>query len=486
MSAYKHGAFAEMGKSIEQVTPEGVATTPVYVGAAPLHQKADYSGLINKPVLIRSYAEFVSKFGWSYDFATFGLCEAAYSHFANKIQAIGPIVIINVFDPAVKVAAEATTASVTIANGQGAINDALCALSTISISDKVLGTDYTVSYLSDGTGVTIKALTTLASPVSVSYKQAQPEALSAADIIGSVTNEDKTGLEAIAYVYPELNLVPTDIGAPGWSKSPDIYGAMVRVAQKINGHWYAFVWADLPADETTKTIAQAVTKKAADGYTSELSSPCWPMVLSSGRLVHLSTVALAMQQLQDYLNDNVPSDTTSNTTADISGQARLGTDGAAVKLSFDQQEANVLNAAGIKTAVNWAGWRIWGGHTGAYSADGDVDPRSIFDSGIRMMLYIMNTFQETYGTVIDRKMNRSLVDTIVNGFNAWLDRLKSAGEILDGEIIFDQTENPTSDMVEGDFKFNVAVTTAPQAKSLTAVVSYTDAGLTALFGGEEE
>lgn len=484
MSEYKHGAFAELGKSVEQVSPEGVATTPVYIGAAPLHQKADYTGLINKPVLIRSYAEFVSKFGWSYDFATYGLCEAVYCHFSNKIQAIGPIVVINVFDPETMADTEETTLSVAMANGQGMVNDDLCVLNTISITGKTLGTDYTTAFLSDGSGAVIRAITTLPSPVSVSYKKALAGAITKTDIIGGVTDEDKTGLEAIAYIYPELNLVPTDIAAPGWSKTEDVYSAMVRIAQKINGHWYAFVWADLPADESTKTITQAVSKKESAGYTSELSSPCWPMVLSSGRPVHLSTVALAMQQLQDYLNDNVPSNTTSNTAADVSAQIRLNGSGEPVKLSFDQQEANNLNAAGIKTAINWAGWRIWGGHTGAYSSGSDVDPRSIFDSGIRMMLYIMNTFQSSYGSVIDKKMNRSLVDTIVNGFNAWLDRLKSAGEILAGEIVFDQTANPTSDMVEGDFRFDVATTTAPQAKSLTAVVSYTDAGLTALFGGE--
>lgn len=484
--SYKHGAFAELGQSIQQVSPDGVATTPVYIGLAPLHQKADYAGLINKPILIRSYAEFVSKFGWSYDFATFGLCEAVFCHFLNKIQAIGPIVVINVFDPASDIATEDTTASVTIANGQGTICDPLCALQTIAITGKDKGTDYTTTYASDGTGVIIKAITPLSSPVTVTYKKAAPANVVASDIIGGVSGEDKTGLEAIAYIYPELNIIPTDIAAPGWSDNPDVYAALVRAAQKINGHWYAFLWVDLPADEATKTIAGAIAKKAADGYTSELSTPCWPMALSNGRLIHLATMALAMQQRQDYLNQNVPSNTTSNTAVDIAGQARHAADGKIVRLSFDQQEANTLNAAGIKTAINWGGWRIWGGHTGAFVDGDDVDPRSIFDSGVRMMLFLMNTFQETYGSVIDKRMNRSLVDTIVNGFNAWLDRLKSSGEILAGEIVFDQTANPTSDMVEGDFKFNVAVTTAPQAKSLTATVSYTDEGLTALFGGEEQ
>ena len=124
------------------------------------------------------------------------------------------------------------------------------------------------------------------------------------------------------------------------------------------------------------------------------------------------------------------------------------------------------------------------GRQGAYSG-ADNDPRSIFDSSMRMLFYILNTFQRTYGPEVDSSMTRQKIDTILNSFQEWLDMLTARGKILGATIQFDPAANPTSDMIEGNFRFDIPVTTAPQAKSITAWVAYTTEGLSVLLEGGE-
>ena len=155
-------------------------------------------------------------------------------------------------------------------------------------------------------------------------------------------------------------------------------------------------------------------------------------------------------------------------------------------IEYDQIQANELNSKGIRTATYWGGrWVLWGGHTGEYEYGKDMDKRNVFDCSVRMLQYIANTFQSRYGNLVDRPMNRAMVDTILNDMQEWLDVLMAQGKILHGLIGFEEASNPTSDIIEGDFVFDIATTTTPPGKSLTAKICYTSKGLNVLFGGEQ-
>lgn len=483
---YQHGAYGELGQSIGQLPPAGVATLPVYFGRAPVHQIRDYTGLVNQPILVSSFEDAVRKIGYSDNWEDFELCEAVYAHFKNAIGPIGPIVLVNVLDPATMKDAEPVTKDVAIVNKQGVIKNENIIIGTISIADKVFGTDYTAHYSADGSEVIIKDLTGGLGPtVSVTYNTVTPDSVTTSTIIGGITDEVRTGIQVVGLVYQNLNQIPTILAAPGWSDKKAVRDALVAASQKINGHWYAFVFTDIPADDDTNTIAKAITWKNTNGYNAECESPCWPLAANGDKVFHMSTLAVVTAQRTDYLQDNIPSDTPSNKRIDITGLVVKGAEGIS-SISYDQEQANQLNAVGIKTAIFWGGqWRLWGGHTGAYSYGADNDPRSIFDSSMRMLFYILNTFQRTYGPEVDSSMTRQKIDTILNGFQEWLDMLTARGKILGATIQFDPASNPTSDMIEGNFRFDIPVTTAPQAKSITAWVAYTTEGLSVLLEGGE-
>ncbi len=95
---YLHGVYGEQSPTQDSI-PIYAGTLPVYIGTAPVEQLTDRSGAVNTPVLINGFDDAKAKIGYSDNWGKYTLCEAVYAHFKNKIGSIGPIAVINVFDP---------------------------------------------------------------------------------------------------------------------------------------------------------------------------------------------------------------------------------------------------------------------------------------------------------------------------------------------------------------------------------------------------
>jgi phage tail sheath protein FI len=473
---YKHGIYGEQVPTTDTLPPSGVATLPVYIGTAPVHQLSDPAVAVNVPIIVNSYEDAKAKVGYSDDWGTFTLCEVVYAHFKNRIQPMGPIVLINVMDPLVHVTAD--TASVSITNGVGYLDEPT-PLDSIEIALKVKGTDYTVEHTADGR-VKFTALTTLDNPSDVTFDRMDVTKVLDTDIIGGNTNGTRTGLSVVELIYQTSNQIPTIIAAPGWSQTKEIKEAMVTASQKINGHWDTLVVADINS-QTTLTISDAIAWKATNGYTDIGLKVGWPKAKSAGKLFWASTLITLRMQQTDYANDNVPFVSPSNKQVDT--MSTMLTDGT--DITFDETEANELNKNGITTFNFRSGiWVLWGPHCANYEYGADIDPKNVFDASIRTMMYLTNGFQVRYMSDVDGPLNRSVVDTILNDAGTWLNSLIADGKLLYGQIVFNETSNPSSSIVEGEFKFDVQTTTTPVAKSLTFSVQYTTAGISTLFGGE--
>lgn len=474
---YKHGVYGSLAQSTDTLPPSGVGTLPVYIGTAPVQQLANPAAAVNVPIVINTFDDAVAKIGYSDDWETFTLCEPVYAHFKNRVQPIGPIIVINVLDPAVH--SNVSTKSITSLNGVGYISEP-AVLSTIAITGKSRGTDFEVTYLPDGR-VKIYALPTktLDNPVSVTYNKVDIAEVTEADVIGGNISGVRTGISVTDLIYQTLNQVPTILAAPGWSHRKLVKEALITRGTKINGHWDAIVLADVPSSEETDTIAEAIAWKEANGYTDTPLKVAWPKGSMAGRTFWGSTLMGVRIQQTDYANDNVPFESPSNKQVDIS--STVLEDGSTV--SFDELQANELNAAGITTFNFRDGvWVLWGPHNANYIYGVDVDPENVFDASIRMLRYLTNSFQQRYGRDVDDPLNRSKVDTILNDSGMWLNGLIADGKLISGAIAFNETSNPTSSIVEGDFIFDILTTTTPVAKSLTFRVRYTTEGLIALYG----
>jgi phage tail sheath protein FI len=489
---YLYGAYGHIGETTARSAVQA-GTVPVYIGIAPVNLVRGFAtkGIINAPVKVSNMPDAQNQLGYSKDWAGFTLCEAFAAHFNNPLGNIGPIYVINVLDPATMKSALPKTVNLVFKAGRAEFESDKIILDTFDIADKAEGTDFAISYNFNKGTVVITSVdpdAPLTGTIEATYSEVDLTAIDAADIIGGITADGiYTGLGALALLYQEQNAVANILAAPGWSEKPTVYNALVSAAQKINGHWDAFVVADIPIFDVSAvdTIDKAIAWKDANGYISERSKAYWPQAINGqGEKFHLSTLAVATMQRTDYSHDSIPMETPGNKAVGIT---KLFFGDISRNRGYDQQTANGLTQKGICTAVYWGGqWVLWGDHTAAYSYGADVDPRAIFDVSIRMLMHITNSFQREWGTSIDEPMSIQMKDTILNREQEKLDSLLGIGALIGKpKVEFIETANPVTNIMNGDFRWDIAVTPTPPLKSASAYVTYTDEGFAAYFGGEQ-
>lgn len=487
MADYKHGTYGVFVDSIGDVAVKS-GTVAVYVGAAPVNLVRGYTNYVNAPVKLSSLEDVRRYCGYSEDWAKFDLCEAFAWHFNNASGNVGPIVAINVLNPAVHKKTSQTTSALVFTNGRATIKSDTIILDTLVLAEKVEGTDFSIDYDFTHGMVIIDSLgaNQITGTVNATYSEVDTSAIDEETIIGGVTAGGVySGLGCVGLIYPELNLVPSLICCPAWSEIPAVYNAMVTAGTKINGHWDAFVYADIPVLDSDNakvdTIDAAIAWKETNGYASERAKVFWPQAKDvKGRTCHTAVAAAWRTMLVDEGNNGVPMESPSNKAIPVARQY-FGAD--SLNRGFDQQQGNKLNAAGITTIVFWGGlWVLWGPHTAAYKYGAVSDNRVIFDNSVRMMMYVANGFQLDWALTIDSPMTRALADTIKNREQEKMDALASMGAFIGEPVVeFKESENSTANLVEGDFVWGFKGTPTPPFKSGTLKVAYTTAGFDTYF-----
>lgn len=479
-NTYLHGAYGDIGATQAQSALQS-GTVPCYIGTAPVHLVRGFAskGLVNKPVKLSNLKQAMAAVGYAGDWGKYTLCEAIKLHFGNPLGNIGPVYVINVLDPSVHRAAEAKQQSLTFANGRAEFASTDIILDTFAIEGKSEGVDYALDYNAATGTVIVTALTDMGTAVAA-YSAVDPSAVSAADIIGGKTAAGAySGIAALELLYNNENQVATLLAAPGWSHEPGVHDALVAACQKMNGHWMAYCYTDIPvADEEggAGSLNEAIAWKQAKGYASQFETVCWPKSIDSeGLLYHGSALSVWRQQMVDYSHGSIPFETASNKT--VPGVKQYFGAGSA-HAGFDKETANALNEKGIRTIVPYNGSLVlWGGHTAAYAYGATSDALQVFDTNVRMVGYVLNSFQREWGSRMDEPMTVQLKDEILNREQDKLDALVARGALIGSPTIsFFASENTTADMLNGDFTFDHLVTPTPQLKSATATISYTDAG----------
>lgn len=490
MAGYLYGTYGRLGESVAQ-SPVQSTTVPCYIGTAPVNLVKGYADkeLVNKPVKLTTLSGARTTIGYSDDWGAFSLSEVIAAHFNNSKGGMSPVYVINVLDPATHKKDTTTTVTATFSGGATAFESDTVILDTIAIKDKTEGTDYSVDYnYAKGTVIinSLKDDAPLDGQVEITFSEVDTSKVTAADIIGGETADGvTTGLAAIELIYSNDFQVVNLLAAPGWDDQPEVYNALVAASSKINGHWDAFVYANLPVKDCD-TISKAIKWKADHGYTSERSKVFWPMAVgTSGAKYHISTLAIVETMRLDEEHDGVPMETVGNKSVPVIKQY-FGADSK--NNGFGQIDANELDAKGIATVVPWAGeWVIWGDRTAAYAYGADVDARDLFDNSMRMLFYITNSFQQEWSSTIDKPMTRSLKDEIINREQEKLDYYVSIGALLGSPTIeFNAEDNTSTDIMNGNFVWYLEATPTVPLKSATIVVAYSDKGFSVLYDDGEE
>ena len=489
MADYKHGAYGVIQAVGSRVADESQGAI-VYVGTAPVHNVEGGANNVNKPIVVNNIAEARKYFGYSDEWDKYTLCEAMHVHLENK--GVGPLVFINVLNPATHKASESGTVSKTPENGRVTIPAAQdIILDSVVVKSgntaKIKGTDYAIAYNVEKKTITISELTAGAlgtSALTITYNTIDASAVTTADVIGASDGLGlNTGIFAIKNVYQLTGYIPAYLAAPGFSSVPAVHAAMYQNSVKVNGHWDVYMFVDLPIvnGETPLTLDTAKTYKNGNGYTKENETVFFPLAQGTdGKIYHLSVLAAANFQELLLAQDGIPYKTASNTDCSLIENLYLGASNTG-RVYDDNIINEKLNKNGIASAAYVGGrWAIWGCHSADYDQE-NGDQINVAETNRMMLYYISNDFQHRRTPDVDKPMTANDLQTIIAEEQTRVDALLNIGALTRGVVTLNADAQAKSDIMNGDYSFLFDITTTPLAKSLTAIVNWTDEGFVTYF-----
>lgn len=492
---FKHGTRAEIDANGFSTAGNGESLQAiVYIGTAPVHLIEDGAKNVNKPILVRDIAEARKYLGYSDDWASYTLCEAMHVHL--ELNGVGPLVFINVLDPATHTKQTGGTASLTPENGRMVIANAEdCYMDSIVVKSgsgqsevtKIKGTDYTVSYDFEKKVMNIVELSPGAlgtTALSITWTKIDPTAVTSSTVIGSTdTYGTNTGIYAVKNVYNLTGYIPAFLLCPGFGSIPTVHSVLYANSQKISGHWNAWMFVDMPLTDsgTAITLATAPTWKNSNGYNKDNESVFFPMAKGTdGKTYHLSVLNAANFQALLNQNGGVPYMSGSNTPCAIIEDLYFGAN-ITGRVYDDEVINRCLNSNGINSAAYVSGrWVIWGMFAGSYSVP-DATNVNVNDVCLMMLYYITNDFQHRRGGSIDQPMPVNDLKTIVAQEQARVDALVGIGALTYGLVTLDASTEARSDIYSGDFRILFNVTNTPLAKSITAIAKLVEDGYEVYF-----
>ena len=485
MANYKHGVYSELEKSGLTSSSEALGTVPVYIGTLPVQRANvngaadfDYSGYINKPLLISSYRDVQRLNLYSENWDVYTLCEAIHAHFLNDDEVIAPILLVNVLEPK-DLSTETTTEGTAKV---GYIEDALASLDGMAITidnAELAEGEFSYAYADDSVKITITKEIT-ATSATVTYKQI---AFTKDKVTADKMQTALTSLDMSEFL---TGYIPNIIAAPYFSSVPELHAKMIQYAiNRIADKWYTIVVSDIPCGAEVKTRDLAKAWKNTNGYNNKLDKPCWPKVQFGKKKYHLSTLACYTMQVEDMENDGVPAVSPSNKY--LNADTVILDDGT--MFFMKESEANELNAVGITTVnLNKRMLKLWGPHMANYNHEKkeSIQLEDLSDSGIRTTLYLANMLQHDYIDEIDQPFVRTDIDSVKNSAQQKLNSLVNAGYLLYADVQFNEASNSEDDLANGNFIFDVEYTHGPNAKAITFKLRYTNKGLSLLTAGGDE
>lgn len=346
-----------------------------------------------------------------------------------------------------------------------------------TLQNLVAGEDYKIEYLAGVLTLTIlDDSKILDDKIKVDYHEIDPSKVTVTDIVGGVdvTTGVSTGIELINSIFAQLRIVPGTLIAPKFSLDSRVASALLSKAQAVSGMFPAIAVIDLDTTQA-KTYAAAVELKTQKNLNDQHAIVCWPKVRNSDKVYHLSTQLAALMAQTDVRNNDIPYVSPSNQS--LAMDAAVLADGTEIYLTRDQ--ANVLNGAGIVTALSFNGYRAWGNRTSVYPSSSD--PKASFIPIRRMFNYIHSTFAISYLSRLDQPITRRALESIVFSGQIWLDGLVAQGALIGATLAIAENLS-ASDLMDGIVRFTLRVTPPSPMRVISYTLAYDADNLQTLLG----
>lgn len=479
LGPFPHGvSWADVPTSVISPVQSNVGLNVVF-GAAPLHLNKNGKNFVNVPRIYNRYEDAVAELGFSRDWNTYDICEHMDACFVEF--GVFPVVYVAVNNPETGETALAPK-PLTLVAGQVDSGEELIAWSIV-VKDEagtvpyVEGADYILTLSKNNTWIITRVasgdIPLPTSAITLEGKIPGATPLTASDIIGGINQSTgaRTGLEVIEDVFQKTGQVPGVIICPKFSSDPMVAAAMEAKCENINGCFACTCLIDV--DTVTVKTAQDVHQWKQDNNIVFNRQQCLfgkPALVGAtdSKVFNFASQQGPLLQWTDaYRGGGLPYHSPSNKSLRMNSLQLA--DGSEVNMHL--LDANMLNSQGVVTALNWiGGWRSWGNRTAAFPSNTDV--KDMFIPVRRMFDYIGNTVVLTIWQKVDEPGNRRLIDAIVNSLQLWLDGLSNSEALLGARIEFNQSENPTTELLNGHYVFHIFIAVPTPAEWLDFRIEY--------------
>ena len=483
MAVYKHGVYVTEQPTGVVAPVQSTAGLQVVIGTAPINRASDPYHCTNTPMLANTLKGATAAVGYSNDYDKYTICQSMGACF--KVMGVAPVILINVLDPN-KHKKDMAETTVQVNSGVATVEQKDILLDKLVVKSAsttlTAGTDYTAAFDDDGY-VTIAIIpggkAASATSLTVSGVQIDPDAVTAADIVGGVNAKGvETGMEVIRQIYPALNMTPGILLAPGWSENATVAAGLQAKTGNINGVFRAVCIVDIDSSATgATTYTEVKQQKEKQAVTSPNCYPVWLYAKVGDTRYAGSAMAAALTVATDAANGDIPHVSPSNKTLAIS--AACLKDGTEVLL--DQEQANVVNSFGVATWLNMSGFRLWGNNTACYP--GNTDPKDRWFSVRRFMNWDDNTFIQTYFQKVDDPLNKRLIEALVDSENVRGNSFVSRGICARHEIQYIESENPTTSLLNGCIAFHKYLSPFNPAEDIEELVEFDPNAISDALGG---
>lgn len=487
MSEYYHGVRVEEVPTTLNTPVNGTSGLQVIVGTAPVHMRKNPKELVNRPVVAYSYEDAVAALGYSDDWDKYTLCQ---SMFVSRSYSVFPVVFINVLDVEKNKANTEPIEWKTSEEKEYVFEDMDIIMDSIRVKkdeNNVLaeGTDYITS-VDDAGRITVLLLeggehygetSLMIEAEKVSFEKDDM----VMQVVGGFSAETgkSAGLSCVNDVFPEYQLTPGLILAPGFSHIPEVSAALQAAAVNINGEFSANAVIDIDSSKDgAMKPADFAKQKETQCVVDENAIALWPKVRKAGKDVYYSAVYAAAVAYMDAGNGDVPNLSPSNKALDIS--AAVLENGEEIRI--DKRTANnYINACGGVTAINYGGWKMWGNNTAAYPST--KDPKDRWICARRFFNYYKNHLILTIASKVDDLGNYRLIEAICDNENIWFNAMRSKLQIAGGTVSYNVDENPIERIMDGHMVFHVRLATFLPAEDILIEVEFDPTILQAALAG---
>ena len=272
-----------------------------------------------------------------------------------------------------------------------------------------------------------------------------------ANVIGSATGGEYTGLKALRRAKAVTGQTPKILGVPEMD-SQDVVSELVGLAQATR----AFVYASAGGAEN---ISEVTSYRQNFGQRE--------LMLIDNDFLAFDTAAKANKPaatIARVLGARAKLDTQIGWHKSISNTEINGVSALKHGRTFDlldkNCDANTLNNADVTTLIRENGFRVWGNRTCS------SDPMLAFEVAVRSAQIIQETIASAFLWAMDKPMHPSLIEDIIMGINAKLAEYANKGYILGARVFLDKGKITPQAIQAGQFAFDYEWTYVPPLENM--------------------